>query len=169
MPYSSIDAVGLAQNIQGIKSSFGYDTMTISREDAQFFVDMLDKDTEINYTPATPQSFITTINSVEETQSTSSVSKTLLDLVETSFKTSQPCRLDFDNNVSVILKVDKEGKITANFLPSDAVAEQYLRNNIGFLRQSFETQNIDYNELTYTSYKDRNGKGNKSHRGDDNE
>ena len=47
------------------------------------------------------------------------------------------------------MKVDKEGKINAEFIPGDKAVEAYLRNNIPFLKQRFEEQNIAYNDLYY--------------------
>ncbi len=169
MPYGISGAIDLAHNIQNIQSSFSYDTLNISKEDALFFASALDENQEIVFTPANPQSFVTIINNLEETKATAEVSKTLLNLIEKAYNTSKPCRLDFDNNISVILQIDKDGKITANFLPSDAVAEQYLRSNIGYLRQVFDEQNIKYNELSYRNYKDNNDRQQKSDSGEEDE
>ena len=153
MPFAISTNIDTNSGIQNVKSSFSFDTKTICKEDAEFFGDLFGTK-EITYTQATPQAFINVINQIENTETIHEVSKTVLNLVETSLKTNQPVRLDFDNNISVILKVDKTGKITAEFLPSDAVAEQYLRNNISFLRQNFEAQNIEYNDIFYRSRKD---------------
>lgn len=160
MPYSNITNLSMAQNIQNIKSSFTFDTRSISKEDATFFGDLFGAK-EITYTQATPQAFINIVNEIEQTEKVHEVSKTVLNLIETAHKTSQPVRIDFDNNISVILKVDNSGKLTAEFLPSDAAAEQYLRNNIAFLRQNLDSQNIEYNEIYYRSRKDN--QNNKQH------
>ena len=48
------------------------------------------------------------------------------------------------------MKVDKEGKINANFIPGDKAVEAYLRNNIDFLRQRFNEENIAYGDLNYS-------------------
>ena len=47
------------------------------------------------------------------------------------------------------MKVSVDGKISAQFIPSDKAAEEYLRNNIGYLAQAFEEQEIPYTELSY--------------------
>lgn len=153
MPYSNVTSLNMAQNIQNIKSSFTFDTRSISKEDAEFFGDLFGNK-EITYTQATPRAFVNIVNEIEQTEKVHEVSKTVLNLIETAHKTSQPVRIDFDNNISVIFKVDKSGKLTAEFLPSDAAAEQYLRNNIAFLRQNLDSQNIEYNEIYYRSRKD---------------
>ena len=68
-----------------------------------------------------------------------------------SMKTNQPFRIDFDKDVSVIIKVNKDGSIAANFIPGDKAVEQYLRNNISFLRQRFDEQNLSYSQLSYSN------------------
>jgi len=169
MPYNYSDAVNMARNIESIKSDFCYDTMSISKADAMFFAETFDENNEIVFTPASPANFLTVMDKVQEMQEPAEVSRTLLNLIEKAYNTSKPCRLDFDNNISVILKVDREGRITANFLPSDIVAEQYLRNNIGYLKQNFDAQNIEYNEITYRNFKDNGGQQQKSKQGEENE
>ena len=66
-------------------------------------------------------------------------------------KTNQPFRIDFDKDVSVIIKVNKDGSLAANFIPGDKAVEQYLRNNIASLRQRFDDQNLPYSELSYSN------------------
>lgn len=87
----------------------------------------------------------------EATQKTVQVSATLLDALNESAKTNKPVRIDFDSDVAVIMKVDKNGVLSANFIPGSAAVEQYLRNNIESLRQNFDNQNLPYNELTYSN------------------
>ncbi len=85
----------------------------------------------------------------EATQSTVQVSATLLNALNDSVKTGKSFRIDFGNDIAVIMKVDKEGTLSANFIPGSAAVEQYLKNNIAGLRQSFNEQNLPYNELSY--------------------
>ena len=75
------------------------------------------------------------------------VSKTLADMLAKAMETSQPVRIDFDNNISVIIRISRDGKITADFLPSSQVAEAYLKENLPLLRQKFDSENIKYDEL----------------------
>ena len=60
---------------------------------------------------------------------------------------NKPVRIDFDNNISVIIKISRNGKISADFLPSSQVAEAYLKENLPLLKQMFDENNIDYEEL----------------------
>lgn len=75
------------------------------------------------------------------------VSKTLADMLAKSMETNQPLRIDFDNNISVIIRISRDGKITADFLPSSQIAEAYLKENLPLLRQKFDNENIEYDEL----------------------
>ena len=84
---------------------------------------------------------------VKQTQKSVQVSKTLADMLAKSMKDNQPIRIDFDNNISVIIKVSKEGKISADFLPSSQIAEAYLKENLPLLKQRFDENNIQYDEL----------------------
>ena len=43
MPFNYSDALGMIQNVQNIKSSFNFDTMSISMDDALFFASTFDK------------------------------------------------------------------------------------------------------------------------------
>lgn len=92
--------------------------------------------------------------SVQETTQAASqsvqVSQTLLNALNESMQTNKPFRIDFGGDVAVIMKVDKNGNLSANFIPGSAAVENYLRNNIELLRQNFDNQNLPYNELTYS-------------------
>lgn len=79
------------------------------------------------------------------------VSQTLLNALNDSLQTNKPFRIDFGGDVSVIMKVDKNGNLSANFIPGSAAVENYLRNNIEMLRQNFDNQSLPYNELTYSN------------------
>lgn len=85
-----------------------------------------------------------------ETQQTVSVSQTLLDSLNESMKTNKPFRIDFGSDIAVIMKVDKNGTLSANFIPGTAAVENYLKNNIASLQQNFNNQNLPYNELAYS-------------------
>ena len=83
-------------------------------------------------------------------------------MLHTSVETNKPIRLDFDNDVTVILKLDREGKIQAHFIPGSSEVESYLKNNISCLRQSFDDEEINYSHLGYSKYKENKDKENNS-------
>ncbi len=109
-----------------------FDDIAMSKADVDFFADLVEN------------------NQVEKTAHTAKsahVSKTLADMLAKSMKDNQPIRIDFDNNISVIIKVGKDGKISADFLPSSQVAEAYLKENLPLLKQRFDENNIEYDSL----------------------
>ncbi len=111
-----------------------YDTVMVSKEDAEFFVNLVDN------------GFLN-ITDVKNLEKSAHVSKTLADLLAKAMNDNKPVRIDFDNNISVIIKIDRAGKISADFLPSSQVAEAYLKENLPLLKQRFDENNIEYNEL----------------------
>lgn len=127
------------------------DTLEVSREDAQFFVNM----TQNN------QTSIQNIGNdlkVVQTEKSMEVSKTLVNLLEKAQSTQKPIRLDFDNNITLVLKVNNQGTVNAAFFPSDTAAEQYLRNNIPYLKNELDAKNISYGTLNYFSRQKNNQK-----------
>ena len=76
-------------------------------------------------------------------------------MLKSSVDAKKPIRMDFDNNVTVILKLDDKGKVNAHFIPGDKAVEEYLKNNIPYLRQRFDEQNISYSNISYKQYKDQ--------------
>ena len=83
-------------------------------------------------------------------------------MLQTSFDTKKPIRLDFDNDITVILKLDKEGKIQAHFIPGTSEVETYLKNNISCLKQSFDEEEINYSYLGYSKHKNNKEQNSKN-------
>ena len=83
------------------------------------------------------------------------VSKTLADMLAKAMEDNKPVRIDFDNNISVIIKISRDGKLTADFLPSSQVAEAYLKENLPLLKQRFDEQDIKYDELNQRERRNR--------------
>ena len=111
-----------------------YSSVIMDKADVEFFTNLIENG-------------ILDMNEVKHAQKSSQVSKTLADLLAKAMNDNKPIRIDFDNNISVIIKIDRAGKISADFLPSSQVAEAYLKENLPLLRQRFDDNNIDYNEL----------------------
>jgi hypothetical protein len=123
-------------------------TIKMNDEDALFFNDLVQStDKTTNALAAEIQRALD--SGVEEISQPAKVSATLMSAITEAVKTNQPVRIDFDKDVSVILKVNRDGTISANFIPGDKAAEQWLRNNIAFLKQRFDEQDIPYKELSH--------------------
>lgn len=142
--------------IANVQPAVDYTSIQMSDNDAVFFANLV-KNTDMSMQSVAGE-FQKTLQSglVQQAQSSAKASAALIVALQESSKTNQPFRIDFDKDVSVILKVDKDGNINANFIPGDKAVEAYLRNNIEFLKQRFNEENIAYGELNYS--KSRQGK-----------
>ena len=117
-----------------VETIVSYDKVIMDKSDVDFFVNLVENG-EID------------LKNVQHADKSSNVSKTLADLIAKSMNDNKPIRIDFDNNISVIIKITREGKISADFLPSSQIAEAYLKENLPLLKQRFDDNNIDYGEL----------------------
>lgn len=130
-------------------SEFFIDASKIGVNDAIFFVNLLNGNGIVNYNIEDDSLSVSDINN-KKINATAS----LLNMLQTSYDTKKPIRLDFDNDVTVILKLDKEGKIQAHFIPGSSEVEAYLKNNISCLKQTFDDEEIEYSYLGYSKSKE---------------
>ena len=142
--------------LKNIKSSYNYDTIKISQDDAKFFADLVENKQFVLQQNGEKSNLIKFTDEIGPTYKTQQTSQVLTDLISKAYNEQKPVRIDFDNNVSVILKIDSKGKVSAEFIPGDKAVEAYLRNNIGFLKQRFDDQNLPYNDLLYRQSKNGN-------------
>ncbi len=131
--------------------TFQFDTVKISRDDAQFFIDVLEKNKIIQVAEDVIPITLNLAPNITNTGEAKSVraTQTIMEMLEIANTKNKPLRIDFDNNITVVLKTNKEGKINAQFYPNDKIAEEYLKNNIQSLRQTFDDKQIPYVELDY--------------------
>lgn len=137
-------------------AEFNINADKIGINDAIFFVNLLNRDGLISYSVENETISVSDVNNKKINATTS-----LLSMLQTSFDTKKPIRLDFDNDITVILKLDKEGKIQAHFIPGTSEVETYLKNNISCLKQSFEDEEINYSYLGYSKHKNNKEKNKK--------
>ena len=140
---------------------YNYDSISMNLEDAMFFVN-LTQNAQYNTVQNPNGQFESLIQTeiIQNTVTNKTVEATnkLTELIEKAQNTQKPVRISFDNDVSVILKIDKHGKLTAEFIPGSLEVENYLRNNIAALRQKFDEQNLPYNDLLYRQNNRQNRK-----------
>ncbi len=153
----------LSQNIQNLlntkdlistvnsASTVDYDVINMSDYDANFFANLV-QNTDMSMKDIASQVME---NSNVQTAKSVQVSSVLMEKLAESLKTNQPFRIDFDKDVSVIIKVNKDGSLMANFIPGDKAVEQYLKNNIASLRQRFDDENLSYSELSYSNSREQ--------------
>jgi hypothetical protein len=138
-------------DISELKPSYKYDCMSIDRDDAIFFAKAIKGE---NYSFSVNgnvlmENMATNVKEAATVYKSAEVSKTLMNMIENSQSTQKPVRIDFGNDISAVIRVSQDGKISAEFIPSDKVAEEYLKNNISYLEQTFNEENIPYNQLSY--------------------
>lgn len=152
----------LSQNIQDLlntkdlmstvnsATTIDYDVINMSDSDANFFANLV-QNTDMSMKSIANQINEQMAEGAQNIQQNVQVSSVLMDKLAESMRTNQPFRIDFDKDVSVIIKVNKDGSLAANFIPGDKAVEQYLRNNISSLRQRFDEQNLSYTQLSYSN------------------
>ena len=152
----------LSQNIQDLlntkdlmstvnsATTIDYDAINMSDSDANFFANLV-QNTDMSMKSIANQINEQMAEGAQNVQQNVQVSSVLMDKLAESMRTNQPFRIDFDKDVSVIIKVNKDGSLAANFIPGDKAVEQYLRNNISSLRQRFDEQNLSYTQLSYSN------------------
>lgn len=134
----------------------------MTEADAKFFQNLVENNNQVAQdSKATDMVNQATLKDIEETHS-AKVSKSLLNALKESQETNKSFRVDFDKDLSVILKVNRDGKISAEFLPGDSAVEQYLKSNIPLLKQKFNDEGLEYENLSYRnqSRKDKEEKRN---------
>ena len=130
-----------------------FDSVIMNQADVEVFANLVENG-QADMTKLAPQA----------AQKSVQVSKTLADLLAKSMENNQPVRIDFDNNISVIIRVSRNGKISADFLPSSQVAEAYLKENLPLLRQRFDDNNIEYDELNQRNSREQDRQNRKKER-----
>lgn len=139
-----------------IAAAYNINSIDVSRQDALVYIEMLNQNGVSNYSVTDNGNLVDAMN-----YKTIEVSKTLTDALCKMKNSNQAVRLDFDNNVTVVLKLS-EGKLNAQFIPGDRAVEEYLRNNIPYLKQRFDEQNIPYANISYRNHRQKgNGQNNK--------
>lgn len=147
----SIFNTDLGKDIKTLTLDFT-NKLSITEDDAQFFVNLAQNDT-VDTQAIIAQAQISLDNGAELSQVKQNVkiSETLLNAIQTARETNQPLRIDFDQNISVILRMGKDGSFAANFIPGDKVVEQYLKNNIESLKSTFDEKELPYTDLSYSN------------------
>ena len=139
-----------------LESNINFDSIIMNKSDVDIFVNLVNNQ-EI------------TLESLKESPKSAQASKTLLDLLTKAMNENKPVRIDFDNDISIIIRISRDGKISADFLPSSQVAEAYLKENLPLLKQRFDEENIEYNELNQRKQEHRQKDKDENKKGRDNE
>lgn len=133
-----------------VETVIKYDSIIMNQADVEVFANLVENK-EIDMNNLAPQALEKSVK----------VSKTLADMLVKAKENNQPLRIDFDNNISVIIRISRDGKISADFLPSSQVAEAYLKENLPILKQRFDENNIEYDELNHRENRNKNKDNNR--------
>lgn len=127
-------------------------SLKMTEGDAQFFLNLTNtNDVSARNMISQAQAMLNSGANVKEVASNFKVSQALLNALSESRQNNQPIRIDFDQNISVILQVNKSGELSARFIPGDKAVEQYLKSNIESLKSTFDEQDLPYSELSYSN------------------
>ena len=127
----------------------------LTENDIKLFQSLIQKsDFAINSFDAQTQTFNAVINGegVNISYRSLEVSNTLFMAIENAAKTGKSVRLDFDKDASVILKISKDGKLSADFIPNDKAMEIMLKNALPELKAKFDAEKLPYDELNYRNF-----------------
>ena len=131
---------------------FSPNSLSMTESDAQFFINIAKNDTvNVENIITQGQNMLNSGAEFSEVQKNVNISQTLLDAIAKAKETNQPLRIDFDQNVAVILRINKDGKLSANFIPGDRAVEKYLKDNIESLKSKFDEAELPYSDLSYQS------------------
>lgn len=146
-----------------IPAKVDYSTVQMDMNDTQFFTELVqNSDKTLQNIVAELQGGIE--QNVQEAAKNVKVSATLMSALSEAVKTNQPFRIDFDKDISVIIKIDKDGGLTAKFIPGDKAVEEYLKQNMSMLRQRFDEQEISYKDLSYSRQQQRQNQNRKNNK-----
>lgn len=156
---------GLAADMKVTASgmmNLDYSSISMTESDADFFINLTQKnDVSVQNITAQAQNMLNQGVEAKEVKQNVQISETLLNAINIAKENNQPLRIDFDQNMSVIMRFGKDGAIAANFIPGDKAVEQYLRNNIESLKNTFRENDLPYSDLSYSN---RGGKQQKENR-----
>ena len=156
---------GLAADMKVTASgmmNLDYSSISMTESDADFFINLTQKnDVSVQNITAQAQNMLNQGVDAKEVKQNVQISETLLNAINIAKENNQPLRIDFDQNMSVIMRFGKDGAIAANFIPGDKAVEQYLRNNIESLKNTFRENDLPYSDLSYSN---RGGKQQKETR-----
>jgi len=83
------------------------------------------------------------------------VSTGLQDALESAYKTQRPVRISLADNADMILHLGRDGRVSAEFLPNDRVAEALFRQHILDLKNRLDEKGLPYNTLSVRNWQDQ--------------
>lgn len=147
--YKRLNIGNIEELSKTLTASIDYTTVKMDDNDALFFSNLV-QNTDMSMQSVAAEIKNLAEGNIQQAQKTANVSATLMNALHEGMKTNQPFRIDFDKDISVIIKINKDGSIAANFIPGDKAVEEYLKNNLSSLKQRFDEQELSYTDLSYS-------------------
>lgn len=149
---AAVSEITAQESIFAFGESDGVNRISMTENDAQFFINLTqNEDVSMQNITAQAQNLLNSGAEIPQVKQNVQISQTLLNALSKARENNQPLRIDFDQNVSVILRIGKDGALAANFIPGDKAVEQYLRNNIETLKATFRENELPYSDLSYSN------------------
>ncbi len=155
-----------SQELHGVNEGYKINMNSLSGDDIEFFKLCAEKN-EITINDTNTRDSLVNLMSVNNNNQVSykslNFSKGLFNLIEYSHKQQKPIRLDFRGDSSVILRVNAQGNLSAEFISNNTAMEYILRNNIPNLKNKLDSEGIPYEKIVYRDnrQKDKKNKGGK--------
>lgn len=149
---AAVSEIAAQESIFAFGESDGANRISMTENDAQFFINLTqNEDVSVQNITVQAQNMLNSGAEITQVKQNVQISQTLLNALSKARENNQPLRIDFDQNVSVILRIGKDGTLAANFIPGDKAVEQYLRNNIETLKATFRENDLPYSDLSYSN------------------
>lgn len=149
---AAVSDINAPESIFAFGEVNGANRISMTENDAQFFISLThNDDVSMQNITAQAQNMLNSGAEIAQVKQNVQISQTLLNALSKARENNQPLRIDFDQNVSVILRIGKDGALAANFIPGDKAVEQYLRNNIETLKATFRENDLPYSDLSYSN------------------
>ncbi len=91
------------------------------------------------------------------------VSKGLEEMLESAYKAQKPLRVDLSDRASVIIRMSRNGKVSAEFLPTDQAADLFYRQQLSELKSRLEAKNLPLGELSVRQWKQQQSDSHQQH------
>lgn len=81
------------------------------------------------------------------------LSRKFLALLRDSIINNKVFRIDFDNDISVIIRISKDGQLNVELQTTDENLALHIKENLHILREKFEELNVKYDEISLKEMK----------------
>lgn len=76
------------------------------------------------------------------------LSRKFLALLKDSIINNKVFRIDFDKDISVIIKINKDGQLNVELQTTDEKLALHIKENLHILKEKFEALNVKYDKIT---------------------